>query len=362
MNVALSAEQQKVVHSTLVDIKREGKSIIKIGGFAGTGKTTVISFLTEHLPTYAVCAFTGKAANVLRRKGVSASTIHSLIYEAKKDDHGGVYFEKRDELACDGIIVDEASMVSREIYDDLRSFHGGLKSCPIIFVGDHGQLEPVGSDFNLMKTPDYRLEKIHRNAGEISRFAEWLRMDRNPLQFPVESTGQIEFLNKWEIEERGLWTSVDQIICAYNKTRVMTNDIVRNRLNHTEKLPAVGERIMCLRNNRDKMVYNGMQGEVLGRYRKRGRHLMDFESYGSRYEEIPFNPDQFGMEKTIPQESKDDPIPFDYAYCVTCHKAQGDEWDNVMVFEQRCRGWEHKRWTYTAASRAKAGIYWIRGM
>ncbi len=73
-------------------------------------------------------------------------------------------------------------MVARSIYEDITSF--GL---PRIFVGDHGQLEPVNSDFNLMENPDFTLEKIHRNSGEIPRFAEWLRLGRPAREFKATS-------------------------------------------------------------------------------------------------------------------------------------------------------------------------------
>src|SRR5262249_34437968 len=116
-----------------------------------------------------------KAAHVLRGKGIDASTIHSLIYKpGDEDDKGNVKWIKADGLDCHGVIVDEASMVSEEIHNDLRSF--GL---PLIFVGDHGQLPPVqrsdGRASNLMDRPALTLQKVHRNAGEIAHFAEFIR-------------------------------------------------------------------------------------------------------------------------------------------------------------------------------------------
>jgi exodeoxyribonuclease-5 len=328
-------------------------------GMIPTHNTTVIRALMERLPNFAVCAFTGKAAAVLRRKGVPADTIHSLIYEPKQDpETKKVVFVRRWFLMCRGIIVDEASMVGRGIYNDLTLF--GL---PLIFVGDHGQLEPVNSNFNLMQNPDYRLEQIHRNAGEISRFAEWVRKGGNPRLFPCEATSQVEFLSKGEIDERGLWTKVDQVICAYNKTRVSTNAMIRELLGFNGSVLNNGERVMCLRNNRDRGVFNGMQGTVIDYYPDGDRYIVDFNSYGESFHDVPFHPDQFGLERTIPldPEKKDDRIPFDYAYCITCHKSQGDEFDDVMVLEQRCSPWDHKRWAYTAASRAREKVYWVRG-
>jgi exodeoxyribonuclease-5 len=74
---------------------------------------------------------------------------------------------------------------------------------------------------------------------------------------------------------------------------------------------------------------------------------------------IAFDPQQFG--KKTHEFDRKKPNPFDYAYCITCHKAQGSEWPHVMVDEQYWRDapWEHKRWTYTAASRAKERLTWI---
>jgi exodeoxyribonuclease-5 len=123
---------------------------------------------------------------------------------------------------------------------------------------------------------------------------------------------------------------------------------------------AEGERVICLRNCRELGLYNGQQGIATG-YRVRGQqHVMDFESNDRRYERILVRPDQFGAEKTLQRNKDDDPLlaQFDYAYIISCHKAQGDEFGTVLVLEERCRRWDHKRWTYTAASRATDKVYW----
>src|SRR5262249_11808404 len=152
-----------------------------LGGYAGTGKSTLVRVLKDELSSFAVCAYTGKAANVLRKKGLPAKTIHSLIYRPRvrewEDENGKLQIETlwdrkpaRD-VECDGFIVDEASMVDEGIYNTLRSYKK-----PIIFVGDHGQLEPVnGNGFNLMGSPDITLRQVHRNAGEIAEFANFIR-------------------------------------------------------------------------------------------------------------------------------------------------------------------------------------------
>jgi exodeoxyribonuclease-5 len=352
--VELTAEQQKAILTMMMGIKKNPKSQQTLGGYAGTGKTTIISFMRDLLPNYHVCAYTGKAANVLRRKSVPATTIHSLIYEPVPVK-GGVEFRLRTSLECSGIIVDESSMVSRDIYDDLISFNK-----PILFVGDHGQLEPVGSDYNLMQKPDITLEQIHRNSGEIAHFAEWLRHGRTSTSFKPKQN-KVKFINKWSLgstEVTNLICEVDQVICAFNKTRMEINERARAALGH-KGIVVPGEKIMCLRNNRKLGLFNGMQGTVHKVWKKGNSHRLTFESNGTVYENISYVPDQFGKERTIEGLDRDGPNPFDYAYCITCHKSQGDEFGRTMVIEQKCKNWEHKRWTYTAASRAKDELWWV---
>ncbi len=116
---------------------------------------------------------------------------------------------------------------------------------------------------------------------------------------------------------------------------------------------------MCLRNNRKLGVFNGMQGRVLDHYKNKKRHFIDFESNGTNYSKIHFDPEQFGQEKTITEYDKDGPLPFDYAYASTCHKIQGSQRSRILVVEQVCRGWNHLVWRYTAASRAMEKITWV---
>lgn len=347
----LTEEQRCVIEQIL----RFDKQISRLGGYAGTGKTTVVKHLHHALPNFAICAFTGKAANVLRKKGVPATTIHSLIYVPIKDEFGNLVldlngcpiFELAKSLFCEGIIIDEASMVSKEIYIDLCSFN-----IPLIFVGDHGQLEPVGEGINLMHDPDFRLEKIHRNAGEIAHFAEYIRKGFRPASF--NNGSKVKFISRYDIDDH--LTDVEQIICAYNKTRVQINQKVRTKLGFSGTFPVVGERVMCLRNDKYAGVFNGMQGEVVRTFEK-PKNKMVFHSDNMDFE-VLFNPTQFNREKYDFGHGKDEPHPFDFAYCITAHKAQGDEWPRVMVIEQKCKLWDHKRWAYTAASRAKEQVVW----
>ncbi len=346
----LSDHQKQALHKIVVGLRDKELKEQTLGGYAGTGKTTLIKYLTQFYPNFGVCAYTGKAANVLRKKGMSASTIHSRIYEPEFYN-GQIHFNLTINPGCEGFIVDESSMVSREIYDDLKCF-----DLPLVFVGDHGQLEPVDSDFNLMDDPMYTLEEIHRNAGTIARFAEHIRMGFSARGFK-DTSGKVKFLSQKQVTD-DLLSNVDQVICAYNATRVGINTRMRNILGH-EGVLNVGERVMCLRNNKEIGLFNGMQGTVMALYKgKRGRQLLDFEHDNAIIKGVPLDMKQFGQEKYNIKHGKNTLNPFDYAYGITCHKAQGDEFKSLLVLEQKCKNWSHRRWAYTAASRAKEKLYW----
>lgn len=345
--INLTNEQKDAIRGVIKSIKSQ--QIVTLSGYAGTGKSTCLAIISKVLPNFAICAYTGKACNVLRKKGLPASTIHSIIYKPISLQDGQVEFVLKDkyEIDIDGFIIDEASMVSKEIHEDLCSY--GL---PIIYVGDHGQLEPIGTDFNLMKDPKYKLETIHRNAGEIAHFAEHLRKGKPAVYF--NCSNKVQIVQHKAVENRH-FVSVDQVICAYNKTRVEINEKARIEKNINFSYVAVGDKIICLRNNKSKGLFNGMQG-IVKKIRK-NEHF-DFISDGQFYENIRYNSEQFGQETNKYINDKDSE-PFDYAYCITCHKAQGDQFNSLIVIEQRCNKWDHARWSYTAASRAINSLIWV---
>jgi ATP-dependent exoDNAse (exonuclease V) alpha subunit len=103
-----------------------------------------------------------------------------------------------------------------------------------------------------------------------------------------------------------------------------------------------------------------MQGFVRALYKKRNSNRMDFEFDEKMYPGIKYDKRFFGQEKPdFKYSDQDSPSPFDYAYCATAHKCQGDEWDKVMVIEQKSGLWNHRRWAYTSASRAMEQLIWV---
>lgn len=366
---------------------------LTLGGLAGTGKTTLV----REIMTWRSCsvvAFTGKAAFVLRTKGViEAQTLHSLIYQpttACKDCGYDValcreihenMIERRVQLTADGlspqeidvrvplcpasgtktrflrapaipysfVIVDEASMLNRRLVDDLRSY--GSK---ILFVGDHGQLEPIGDDPGLMRDPQIRLEQIHRQAAEnpIIPFAHTVRKGAYPRPGSSSTPGVVV-----RHGAPGDLADFDVVLCGYNKTRVAVNARIRERRGFSSLRPQPGERVICLRNAADYGIFNGMQATVTGIHEDGGDdEISVVDDLGTDYQGLPVMWEQFGAERTFDYDERR--TQWDFGYAMTTHKSQGSEWKRVCVLEQIARNWSASRWRYTAATRAAEELTW----
>lgn len=366
----LDTDQKQAAVELLYGVKT--KPVQTLGGYAGTGKTTLVAYLKSVLPNWAVCAYTGKATERLRVKGLDADTIHGTIYKPWTDPitRETVFkLKKKHELGYAGFLIDEASMVGPEQMRDLLSF-----GVPIIAVGDHGQLPPVGDDAGLMLKPDITLTTLHRNAGPISKFAEHVRLGGDPLEWTGERGDEVYFMSGQQLENTpGMVGRADQVICAFNKTRVTLNRAIRLELgrgNGVDDLPVVGDKVMCLMNDRERGLFNGQQGivETHDPLKTKIRFVPN-RGYPHEVEYVPSVWNNTNNRRSDDRKRKDGkrrkesdpppPLPFDYAYAITCHKAQGDEWDRVIVFPQQCDLWEFSRWAYTAASRAKKKLVWV---
>ncbi len=325
---------------------RSGRRLFRIGGYAGTGKTTIMREIAARLGSMAVCAFTGKAASVLRSKGLSdACTMHRLMYEYSEATDT---FTRKPSLGCQFVGVDEGSMVSGELWSDLRSF-----GVPAVVIGDPGQLQPIGDDPRLMHEPDIVLEEIHRQAEEstIIKFASHVRHRRS---FKRGEKGAVKIDGS-----RLFWDSIawaDILLCGFNSTRVKANARAREHRGH--KGPVCrDERLMVLANNRDLGVFNGMLLTVLDVRKKTSKawecrcRTDDGEEY-----ELPIWLGNLGQAKTLNlrEENVDrrSIAQVDYGYAATVHKAQGSEWGRVAVIVETVKGWDVSRWLYTAATRA----------
>lgn len=346
--INLSDEQHRAVDGVLTAL-RSGRRTVAVGGYAGTGKTTIIHALVEQLGGDAVVvAPTGKAAEVLRSKGNDdAKTLHSLMYYRPRVADGELVFDRRrGSVDADVVIVDESSMVSRKLFADLLDF--GVQA---ILVGDHGQLEPVGDQDgwrNPTFDPDFALETIHRNAGPIARFADHLRHEQSASTFH-DDTGAVVVTR--QLDNTTL-LAADQVICAWNNQRRALNVRIRELRGMTSTLPRPGDRVISLESKNG--LTNGQQAVVVEVGLK---HLvLDHSTAPIRYDACAF------VEPCTGAVARDLKAPhrFDYAYAITAHKAQGSEWDRVVVCEPRpSKLWTQWRWNYTAATRARKQLTWV---
>jgi ATP-dependent exoDNAse (exonuclease V) alpha subunit len=263
------------------------------------------------------------------------------------------------------VIVDEASMLNSQLYNDLLSFN-----LPILFVGDPGQLPPVGDNPNVMARCDITLSKIHRQAelNPIIRFASDLRTGNmwGYGQHKIADSDVIALDIRNKSSSMDVLLEVDQVITAFNKRRLEINRLLRETYNFTEPV-VIGDKLICLRNNRDKGLFNGLILKVTKVHQPTPTcYVADLiDDLGQTWSDIHMLKKGFNGGF----DTKNDIFPsgnevtlFDYGYCITCHKSQGSEWDSVLVLEQWAHEklWSMPRWQYTAATRAAKKLIYVR--
>ncbi len=380
----LSTDQEYALNTLLKWFKKEDKRFITLGGYAGTGKTTLISFFTKNILSdnkklkIAFCSYTGKAVQNLKNKlqenellkwKDTISTIHGLIYEPIESSHGEIIgWLKKEDVEFDLIIVDEASMLDEQIWADLLSYN-----IPIIAVGDHGQLPPIKGKFNLMQKPQLILEKIHRQAesNPIIRISEKVRKTGN-----IESGEYSGKVAKYLLNDSYTgsisndllegYTEDTLILCGYNNTRTKLNQFIRTNMGFESQYPEPGDRVICLRNNHKKAIYNGMLGTIQ-RIITHDKDWYDVEilmdDLAKPYIGLIYGP-QFGASTGI-NFTKDRKLAlkgdlFDFGYALTVHKAQGSQAKRVILFEERFKQMDDemwRRWLYTGITRAEEELY-----
>lgn len=378
----LSQDQANALDDIYDLLKNQPPTVETLGGFAGTGKSTLIPLVSELLKdtsSTAFCAFTGKAANVLERKLEAAGirhpgyvgTIHGLMYTPITNEHGTIesWQRKRDLYSDENqrpitrIIIDEASMVGRRLADDLLRYR-----LPIFAVGDHGQLPPV-QDESIFDRPRVQLTKIHRHAEDnpILKLSQLVREngDLPPLhQLPdairvVPNSDVMEVVGE-AYERLGMDMAV-----------LVRRNVIRKNFNilpRENPEPEIGDIVICLRNN--PPIYNGMRGTLkaiepylLHWYKAE----VFFPDDGLTVEGL-INRYQFGREATIehvsdlnkPNIRYPQSLPlgmlFDFGLAMTVHKSQGSAFQEVILCPER---WssdkgsdDYCKWLYTAVTRA----------
>lgn len=357
---------------------KDGRSqLFRLFGYAGTGKTTLARHFAENVDGEVLfAAFTGKAAQVLRARGAkNARTIHSLIYrprgeEEVSDEETGkttispmFSINRQSPLAQAAlIIIDECSMVDEALGKDLMSF-----GTPILVLGDPGQLPPIsGGGFFTEHEPDILLTEIHRQARDnpIIDLAMQVREGREIMHGDY---GAAKVIGKADVE-RDMVLEADQVLVGTNRTRRRYNQRLRQLKGFTQDVPQAGDKLVCLRNDPSKGLLNGSLWQVMTASKetvKPGINLMvrpeddDMDRGAAKIKLLKSVFEDPGLE--VPWSTKKRYDDFDYGYALTVHKAQGSQWNSVVLFDESFAFRDtRERWLYTAITRAAETLVIVR--
>ena len=338
--------------------------VFRLFGYAGTGKTTLARRIADDVDGSVVFgAFTGKAASVMRQKGCAdAATIHSLIYRTKETEEGGPAFSLNragPAAKADLIVIDECSMVDSDLGHDLLSFDK-----PVLVLGDPAQLPPVrGGGFFTEAEPDVMLTEVHRQAKDdpIVRMAMTVREGG---RLELGEYGASRVVSRRSLDPTQV-LDCDQVLVGMNKTRRLYNGRLRELAGHVDPMPAVGEKLVCLRNDRTKGLLNGSTWTVQA-LRAPPRpdtirlDVVPEDDAGTRKRAVDIKVLRAvisGSEEEIPAFLRRETDEFTYGYALTVHKAQGSQWDKVVLFDESFAFREHRaRWLYTGLTRAAQAI------
>ena len=365
-----------------------------ISGYAGSGKSTLVKFIVQALPgidpeeDVVYATYTGKAAQVLLKKGnKNVSTLHKLLYQSLPRQDGTWYRKPVDRIPYKIVVVDEVSMVPQSMIEQLFKYHIYL-----LALGDPFQLPPIHKDDvnTLLDKPHVFLNEIMRQAqeSEIIRVSMDIREGKDLSLFDGK---EVKIYDREDFTEPMLlWA--DQVLVGTNQTRIDLNNTMR-RLLGRDGGPQDGDKVICLKNEWDIVAnnYDPLVNGTIGHLQNPYSTYVNFPYYlgGHRFEVLNsrFISDsgaefsEINMDKkmimtgekccdfktawTISRNKQHGwkiPKEFTYGYAITCHKAQGSQWEKVLIVEERFPfdKTEHARWLYTAVTRAEEKAVIIR--
>ena len=386
MSLILGVQQNNAVDKAIKWKKGQNKQIFEISGPAGSGKTFIIHYLIQKLgipiENVLFMAYVGKAALALILQGNKAQTIHSIIYDLvevpKLDDNNNFIrkngrlvtvptFIKKKELPnnIQLLVIDEGSMIDSKIGRDILSF--GL---PVIVLGDLHQLPPIFGKSYFLNNPDVILTEIRRQKeNDPIIYLSQQAIKHKPLK--VGKYGdKCYIINKDQITDN-MFVKSDIVICGKNKTRDNINNYVRYDINKIDTtFPVIGEKVICRKNNWGVKVLdniylvNGLIGYISD---------IHLETYTKKSIAIDFRPefldtdvfkrlyiDHTYLFKSYEEKKENKRTyinKFEYANAITTHLAQGSQYNNVFIYNERMGSEEYYyKWLYTAITRATNGL------
>lgn len=451
-DIQLTGSQRLLAEKLGVFItSQETDTVFIIRGYAGTGKTTMISHLTktlDHLLIKSVLlAPTGRAAKVLSGyTGKNTHTIHKKIYRQKSSVDGlGTFVLDKNLHKYTYFIVDESSMISNQagennifgsgkLLDDLMEYVFSGEGCRLILAGDTAQLPPVGLDvspaldrkiledhgFNVVECElieVVRQEKESIVLMNATRFRDRIFDELNPKGFfridvpdggdliPIQGSELMEKIG-WCYDRYGISETI--VVTRSNKRANLFNKGIRNSILYRDSEISRGDLLMVVKNNyfwiKDltglDFIANGDIAEIT--------HIYGYETiYGFRFANVSLRfpdyedleadcklildslfmesaamtkEDSFRLYEEISADYADiknkrerwkklrnDPyynaLQVKFAYAVTCHKAQGGQWQAVFMdtgyLTEEMIDREFLRWMYTAFTRPREVLFLV---
>ena len=439
---------QKKLITQLADFIAKSKNgdIFILNGYAGTGKTSLISALIQtflqHKIDFCMMAPTGRAAKIMTQySGTAAYTIHKKIFRQKSALENRFLLDRNSGKGA-FFIVDEASMINNSSYenhifgsgnllDDLVSYVNNGKDCRLILVGDKAQLPPVGTRLSPALDP----HEMERYAGKVwyGELREVVRQEKDSgilynatvirrlierseegtpkfrLDYPeVKSITGVEFLEELETAYSHYGQEETIVITRSNKLAGRFNQTIRNRVLYQEEELSAGDILMIVKNNYHYHSEEENLDFIANGDTVRIRRLRNYEErYGFRFVDaqvILQDYNDLEMECKIMLDTLNSDAPaltqeqtqrlfaevekeyahitrkkeryekiredvyfnalqVKFAYAVTCHKAQGGQWecvfiDRLLYGEERMTA-DFQRWLYTAVTRAKRQLFFL---
>ena len=387
-----------------------------LAGYSGCGKTTIAENIANATMA-SLLAPTNAAVNRLKDKidnpALIYSTIHAALFSA--GDKKNTFFVDKTLKVRGTYIVDECSMIDKYVLEVLMK-QAIERQCKIIFMGDSFQLEPVGEDpkiFSWEKSyPEYflphnkyELTEVKRYDGSLLKIATDIRTCKRPrFKQPEQSDlTQVPKFSKslaQDIKSDGNYV----VLTSTNERRVQYNEKIRAYLFNNKTITSYaqeGDIIVSVSNSsmysngeiyklKNAMLMHQFDLEIetkddkLKTYKMliyrhgeqmtllvpdlveaslHGKQIVDAIREGNNH--IPYYLYKLLVSEFTPRNGKGDTRYYfnkditisTYGYAISCHKAQGQEWDNVYIDAGWLMPvWDHAKWFYTAITRAKCKV------
>lgn len=396
---------QKNALNLVSEFKKSDSHFMLISGAAGSGKTSIIENICKFCNADVLAPTNAAVKRILEVvDDIEASTIHRTIYGAPNPITGE--WIKRTIERNRNYVIDESSMIDIGILSDVIELALRYNN-KIIFIGDSYQLPPVNYDPKIFewdksnfeysylfdKKFKCHLNEVKRQQGEILKVANHIRISKKPEIIKFENSFRVIDDFSEEITE-DIKKDADYIlICFTNKNRLAYNrDIRKIRFDGRNDVIMPNERVISVSNNSkvNGEIYNLKDPEINEKWigininvgsksypkmkkydlyyitdKKTKEHCvlipeLDYPSlYGQQLLE-PLNADsRFFIRKGKKVKWNSSINIITYGYGITCHKAQGQEFDKVYIDGDYLMEGEHnfrERWLYTAITRGKKDV------